>query len=285
VPKHVLILAAALLLVSTAPAAGEEKPADASGPPQALSIRVASAADWKCEVPDVEKVLESAAGELWPHFPGRQLAPIEVAPKGGPIVLFQRGPKGEYRVRLNTGDRLWSQIAYQFAHEFCHILCNYDEKHAPTKWFEESLCETASLFALRRMAETWQTRPPYPNWKSYAPHLASYATERLKNAALPKDKAFPQWYRENAEAFRASAADRPRNTLVAAVLLPLFERQPQAWGAVTYLNKEIFPGPYTFEDHLTAWRRNCPPERRAFVSSVAAAFGIDLGTGDSEKGS
>ena len=85
---------------------------------------------------------------------GRTLEPILVEPKGGPITLFRRGPKGEYLVRLNTGDRHWAQHAYQFAHEFTHILANYDEHERRNKWFEESICEMASLFVLRRMSET-----------------------------------------------------------------------------------------------------------------------------------
>jgi hypothetical protein len=170
-------------------------------------------------------------------------------------------------------------MAYQFAHEFCHILCRFDDKHAPTKWFEESLCETASLFALRRMAKTWQTDPPYPNWRSYAPHLADYAAKRLDSAKLPEGKTFAQWYQENAEALRANATDRARNQIVAGVLLPLLEAQPQAWESVSYLNTEVFPGPYTWPDHLKAWHRHCPQAQKAFVSKVAQAFEIRLEDG------
>jgi len=111
---------------------------------------------------DVEKVLHSAAVALWPYFAGRTLKPILVEPKGGPITLYRRGPNGEYLVRLNTGDRHWAQHAYQFAHEFGHILANYDEHERRNKWFEESVCEMASLFVLRRMSETWKAAKHRP---------------------------------------------------------------------------------------------------------------------------
>ena len=257
----------------------EQKAAAPSEEKPQLSIRAVKAEEWKCEIRDVEKVLYSAAGQLWRYFPDRRLPPIEVEARGGPIVLFGRGPQGEIRVRLNTGERLWAQMAFQFAHEFCHILSNYDDKHGPTKWFEESLCETASLFALRRMGHTWETHPPYPNWMSYAPHLTEYAAKRLDEARLPPGKTFAQWYRENAEAFRTNATDRPRNGIVAGVLLPLFEADPPGWEAVSYLNKEVLPGNYTFEEHLKAWRRQCPEKRRAFVAKVAAVFEISLDSG------
>ena len=127
---------------------------------------------------DVRRVLQSTAEQFWPYFPDRTLPPILVEPQGGPIVLFQRRPQGEYQVRLNTGNMLWAQHAFQFAHEFTHILCNYDATPHRNKWFEESLCELGSLFALRRMAEVWTVQPPYPNWKSYAKALGDYAGER-----------------------------------------------------------------------------------------------------------
>ncbi|MCX5684336.1 MAG: hypothetical protein NT049_11715 [Planctomycetota bacterium] len=285
------LMSVCVVLLAMAPVeARQQKPKPAAPPPQAQAqaqaqqqppkLVILKADEWNCGVQDVEKVLLSSSGQLWKYFPGRELPVIEVEPKGGPITLFKRGPEGQIHIKLDTGNLLWSQMAYQFAHEFCHILCNYDEKHMPTKWFEESLCETASLFALRRMADAWQVDPPYPNWKSYAPSLGSYAADRIAKDALPAGKTFPQWYKENADALRASSTDRPRNTLVATVLLPLFEAQPEAWEAVTWLNKEDFSGNYTFADHLKAWRRQCPEKHRAFVTKVAETFGIDIGAAE-----
>jgi hypothetical protein len=122
-----------------------------------LVIRPDADGDWDgASLADVTKVLTSAAETLWEQVPERRLAPIHVEPKGGPIVLYQRGPGGAYRVRLDTGSTYWCQYAFQFAHEFCHILCRYEETEKANKWFEESVCEAASLFALRRMAEVWK---------------------------------------------------------------------------------------------------------------------------------
>lgn len=153
---------------------------------QRLIICPAPKAPWQASLQDVEKVLYSAAGELWVFFPDRSLKPILVEPKGGPITLYKRGPNGEFRVRLATGKTYWSQYAFQFAHEFCHVLCNYREDGRGNKWFEEALCEVASLFALGRMAETWKTAPPYPNWKSYAPHYGNTPTRESNKPPCPR---------------------------------------------------------------------------------------------------
>ena len=66
-----------------------------------------------------------------------------------------------YKVFLTARDTHWSHYAYQFAHELCHILTGFDRyKHHKHRWFEESPCELASLFALHRIAETWLENPP-----------------------------------------------------------------------------------------------------------------------------
>ena len=60
-------------------------------------------------------------------------------------------------------DRKWAKFGYQFSHEFCHVLSNYENLKAnPNNWFHEAICELASVFTLRRMAERWPTHPPYP---------------------------------------------------------------------------------------------------------------------------
>lgn len=241
-----------------------------------LVIRPAPTARWGAGTKDVEKVLYSAAGQLWVHFPQRSLKPILVEPQGGPIVLYKRGPDGEFLVRLNTGSTYWSQYAFQFAHEFCHILCDYRQQERDNRWFEESLCETASLFALRRMAAAWKTAPPYPNWKGYASALQAYADQRLKDAALPAETTLAQWYQRHAEQLREDPCRWQNNRIVARVLLPLFEKQPQHWEAVAYLNSAKPHESRSFSAYLRDWHESCPEKHKAFVRQVALKFAVLL---------
>jgi hypothetical protein len=244
-----------------------------------LDIRPAADAPWGGPIENVEKVLRSAADGLWPYFPGRTLKPILVEPKGGPITLFRRGPNGEYLMRLNTGDLLWAQHAYQFSHEFAHVLANYDEHELRNKWFEESICETASLFVLRRMSETWKARPPYPNWKDYSAALATYADQRIRAAPLPSGKTLAQWYRENEASFRQEPCQRDKNTVVAVALLPLFEKQPERWEAITWLNDGKPHGERTFAKYLGDWHARVPEKHRAIVRRIAREFAVEIEEG------
>lgn len=241
-----------------------------------LDIRPDPKAEWGASLADVQKVLDSAGHELYRHFPGRPVKPILVEPKGGPITLYKRGPQGEYRVKLNTGNTYWAQYAYQFSHELGHILCEYEEENHRNKWFEESICELASLFSLRAMAGSWRTAPPYPNWKSYSAALTNYADERLKKATLPQGQTLGVWYAANAEALYANATDREKNSLVAAALLDLFEKEPEQWPAVGYLNVIKATPKTTFTEHLAAWRKNCPEKHRAFVDKIIGRFSLPL---------
>ncbi|MDH3585413.1 MAG: hypothetical protein OER86_14515, partial [Phycisphaerae bacterium] len=185
-----------------------------------------AAKGWKASGADVQKVLDSTAAQLWPYFPGRQLKPILVEARGGPIVLYDRGPAGEYRVRLNTGETYWAQYAFQFAHEFCHILCNYDQDPRRNKWFEESICELASLFVLRRLSHAWKKNPPYPHWRSFAPAFDKYARNRMNQGTLPADRSLAQWYREHVQTLEKKSTQRALNQVVAVALLPMFEKDP-----------------------------------------------------------
>jgi beta-glucosidase len=260
------VLALAISLSASAASASE----------QALDIRPAPNAAWGGAYVDVKKVLYSAAETLWPYFPGRTLKPMLVQPTGGPITLFRRGPKGEYFVLLNTGKRLWAQHAYQFAHEFTHILANYDEHEQGNKWFEESICETASLFALRRMSETWKTNPPYPNWKDYSPALKKYADDRIHGGQLPPGKTLAQWYRENDALLRKDPGLRDKNTIVAVALLPLFEKQPESWETITWLNDGAPHPARSFAQYLADWHARVPEKSQAVVRQIAAQFDIEI---------
>lgn len=256
-------VAAGLLLLQAAPA-------------QEIRVREGQWGD--ASTADIRKVLESTAAVLLRHFPGRTLAPIEVS-RGmeSPITLYKKGPKGETLIRLNVEGTHWAQFAFQFAHEMGHVLCRHDEHESKeNKWFEEMLCEVASIFALRRMGEEWRERPPYPNWKDYAKSLTAYADDRLRKAALPKGRTLAEWFPSVEPAMRANAELRENNTKVAAALLPLFEEEPGRWETVGSLPPGKSMEPRTLLQYLADWREAAPGKHRPFIKTLARQFGLEL---------
>ena len=244
--------------------------------PRRLVIRPAQTKDWNASLADVEKVLASAAGELWRFFPERDLPPILVEPKGGPIVLFQRGANGEYLVRLDTGSTFWCQYAYQFAHEFCHILCNHKEGDKANKWFEEALCELASIFAIRAMARSWAADPPYPNWREFSKSLQKYADDLVQQGQLPQGTTLPEWLKQHLPEMAQRADIRDRNRVVAVALLPLFEKAPEHWEAVGWLNASDTGVTRPFALYLADWQAQAPRRHKPFIRDLAQLLGVTL---------
>ncbi len=249
----------------------------AQAEPAPVQIRVAPGEWGEASLPDLTAVLRSAAGALSPRFPGRTLPVIEVSrSKTTPITLFKRGPAGEIRVQLNVEGRRWAQLSFQFAHEMGHIYCGFEDYTNPNMWFEETVCEVSSLYALGRMAESWKTAPPYPNWKDYAAALRKYREERLEKAKLPDGAALADWFREREASLRKDATQRELNLILAGSLLPLFEETPEHWEAIGALNAVRDNPTRSFRQYLQDWSRSAAEKHRPFIAKVAARFGLQL---------
>ena len=228
------------------------------------------------ELEDIRRVCVSSAGTIWSELSDDALAPILVRrSQSGPISLFKRGKGSEYVVELDTSDNAWAQCAFQFSHEFCHIICNYRDVPNRQLWFEETLCECASLFALRQMAEEWKTRAPYSNWTSYAPALGGYAADRIKKYDSQKDPV-SEFYQMHKAELEENANNRELNGYFAVQLLPLFEKTPSAWQSLRYINLGPKKENASFKQYLSGWHDRVPAKHKKFVKKVAAEFGIDL---------
>lgn len=249
-----------------------------------LDIRVGDNGWGNADKEDVERVLYSVAAELEPYFPHGKLPPIKVEHGDDtPIALFEKVSGGQYVILLTAKDRHWSQLAYQFAHELTHVLSNFDnnalrqsKQQDPNQWFEEALCEAASLFALNQMAATWESAPPYPHWKDYAPALRRYAEQmkRESHRSLPTGISLANWFSKNENTVRTNPYQRASNEIVATRLLALFEQHPEQWGAITYLNQDKQANSADIREYLQRWYDHCPDAHKDFVQQVMVELGV-----------
>ncbi len=229
----------------------------------------------KASAPDVKAVIDSAIAELWRYFPNRKLEPFLVLRgRQGPIVQYRRNSMKEIVVLLDTQDLYWCQYTYQVAHEFCHILCNFDDDWKGNLWFEESICETASLFVLRRLAQTWTKTPPYESWKAFAPRFSEYAEDVIDRRVSIPDARLPAFYQRHQAELVKSPVDRELNGTFSLSLLRLFESAPHCWEAVTWLNSTPSPQGESFQAYLTKWRQAAPERYRGFINDIMKRFGI-----------
>lgn len=251
---------------------------------------IRAASDFGAPAANVEAVARSAARALWGPCGELPLSGPGIdlfhRPEG-PIALHRRSEEGRVRVGISSRGTFWAQQAFQFSHELGHVLARHTRPaeqvtatgHHPNLWLEESLCEAASLFALRAMAREWADTPPYPNWKAYAPSLADYARQRLEESArtLAADQPLRPWLDTHLPALRRNAVQRELNNVVAARLLPVLEAEPSGWESLAYLNlgRTDKPEP-SLREHLAAWRQACPGRLRPFITRLAAALETPL---------
>lgn len=254
-------------------------PAVAAPPPDAVSMppyRV-DADGFADSERDIRAVCDSAGLELWRHFPDHRIEPLVVVRgRGGPITLFDRNPRREIVIRLDTGDRLWCQYAYQFAHEFCHVLCGFKPGDSSNQWFEETLCELASLYAIRGMARSWRTNPPYPHWRDYGDDLRDYADHAMSRRPHVGEITrigLAAFYSRHEAALRSLPVDRDLTGSIAVVLLGSFEKQPEHWGSVRWLNARKTETVREFDSYLGDWQETVPDAHRPFVTEIAGLFG------------
>ena len=231
----------------------------------------------------IETLLYSVADELLSRLPANLAVPIVVEHTDrSPVVLYERGPAGEYQVQLHASGENWHLYVYEFAHELCHILSNFDHNPGPqnvryNQWFEETLCETASLFALKNVAAKWESSPPAPRWSEAAKKLRRFFDHLLSEGhrQLPQHTPLTAWLQENEERLRDDPYSRKKNEVVANLLLPLFRDDPQDWAALSYLNLDSADARNSLQQYLHRWYRNAPLEHKHFVAGILAMFRLD----------
>ncbi len=223
-------------------------------------------------------VLEAVAAELLSKFPGRPLAPIRVSRSmQAPVALYERGPGGETLIELTASGADAGPYVYEFAHEFCHVLSNHERHphHDVThnhQWFEEALCEAASLYTLKTLAQAWQTAAPNTELAAAAPQLRQIAErfEQESHRSLPPGTTLASWFRASGEQLARGAYQRDSNEVVANLLLPLFEENPDLWEAIGFLNLDA-PGT-TFQQYLQTWLDNAPPRYKDVIRYTMTLF-------------
>ncbi len=172
--------------------------------------------------------------ESFGRWPG---APIRVERwEKDPRTLYDHRP---YEIKISARHTYWCQYVYQFAHELCHVMTNFDRvKQHPYKWFEEALCELCSLFVLRRLASTWRTEPPSAVYDAagFADEFKIYAdgVTQARSEARPQD--FASWFRKHAGVLEQDRYKRTLNGVVADALLPDFLTDRSVWQECGRLN-------------------------------------------------
>lgn len=230
------------------------------------TIEVLPSANWGgAKASNIEAVCNSVVACFGAANAERPVELIRVEPTATeehpPRAVYERAADGRVRIFLGVRGNLWAKLAYQFAHEYCHVLANFRPPLVHrAMWIEESVCEMSSLYALRAMGSGWLRSPPYKNWASYGEHLTDYANKLVSDQRrnLPADVDLRDWLPNELPAMEIDPGRRDANAVVAHQLLPHFEADAGAWRAIRYLN--LWPPQHDLRinEYLIAWRRVLP---------------------------
>jgi hypothetical protein len=196
--------------------------------------------------PEQLRVDDHASGppHVWLHFDGAPLAWIVV----------------------DIGPRDWSKLAYQFGHEFGHVLCNSwgpDAKpRNPCQWLEEALVESFSIRGLGLLADSWAANPPFPGNAAFAGAirqyrdnvLAKYRAVATEHGATLSLAAWFQAWRGSLEADGAVGGEA--RAVIPAVLAELLA-EPGGIEGMGALNRWPGRSGVPMEDYLRLWKRSC----------------------------
>jgi hypothetical protein len=242
----------------------------------------ANEGDWGgAHLSDIEAVARSVA-DSFAAFDDDDAIAITLEPTPSeddpPRTLSGTGPRRSV-IRLNVRGNVWARLAYQFGHEYCHVLADPTTYWTDTgrhfAWIEEALCETGSLFALRSMAKSWAVDPPHPNWRGYSSSLAAYEAKHVSapTRSLPLGMKFGDWLDDRLPLLEADPNRRDDNTVVAKEFLRVFEADHVAWRALRYLHSARQSIEDSLAGFMSDWASGCPPEFRQGVGSIAVLVG------------
>ena len=229
----------------------------------------------------VRAVLLSAYGVLVRSFEAAPEAAVHVSRwnRDYPFTVYDKRP---YQVFLSASDTYWSQYVYQFSHELCHLLTHFDSfKKHKHKWFEESLCELASLHVLKSLATVWKEDPPSGVFEAsaFAKHHQSYAEEVEKKCPMPSRSKLPGWLKRNIDLLENNPTRRELNRVVAVSLLSNFRQHPALWSDCGWLNCWDVRKDITFSEYLNSWtdclRKHHPRQETRAPDIVRQLFAVD----------
>jgi hypothetical protein len=210
-------------------------------------------------------------------------SPLKIHYDGrGPHVDYGGCPSG-FNIRLTAQNDFWIQHAYQFAHELCHIYAQcyrnegeYGHAIFPNQWFEEAVCEAASLYCLRRIVlarENGPCRDYTANGKMYYECVQNYLDACLNSPDRDSPADWRQWRADHESRLRSDPYCRSRVNGLGNKLYTLFDTDQSLWAAVGYLNERpCDPNADSFSDYLKNWRLATPATSAGLIDQVENLF-------------
>ncbi len=220
----------------------------------------------------IQTLFSAAADLLFQHSPSHpcQNSDIRVTyGVKGPHTRWNGDCLKGYDVDLVAGNDYWCQHLYQFSHEIRHVFAQHQQSQHPNQWFEESACETSSLYCMKKIAAIWAaaSNPYHQHFDSYAENLIKSPDRAYNGSQLQP------WLQKFGIDLRRNPEIRCLNGVVANKLLDMYMAAPSKWGAVEFLNaKPCSSGNDSFPEYLDNWQSATPSHLHTVIQQVRAMF-------------
>ena len=247
-----------------------------------LIITVEDDARWgNARVSNIKRLCENVALHFQEHLDN------DLKIKGKLTIVWNNNPKAfyrdsfggeedEYKIGLHITYRDWANLSYQFGHEFCHLMHNFEDfKGNPNGWFLEGICELANLWVLRRMSETWETHPPYDNWRDYRHTLADHHRWQTSRPEIQYDGSGADWLEEWEDELRdhdSGAFSYTRVSQLTYKFLDIFEDNPKAWNAIRQMPNST----QKMSGYMQDWYDAVNVKYKEYVSLIAKVMGVSI---------
>lgn len=183
---------------------------------------------------------------------------------GYPICL-----NNNIEIYLSTaGNSYWAQNAYQLSHELCHHFIKKKTPIGDNSWFEESICELASIYFLSKMASKWSNSTNIRK-SSYSSSITEYFSELLISRSNIDLKQLSIQSSALYEEMNADTYLRDNNNFIANKLLPIFKKTPSLWGDIYLIRKLNIKDLNSF---FTEWSQLAKQENVGSILEISELF-------------
>jgi hypothetical protein len=166
---------------------------------------------------------------------------------------------------VDISERDWSKLAYQFGHEFGHVMANSWQPHAgpkaPCQWIEEAMVEAFSIRGLGRLAESWKQDPPFAGDNAFGDAISSYCQDIIRHySALADQQGLSRdpaaWLVEHRSEIETPGLN-PFAQAFSLTVLAQYGHSPACVEALGALNRWPGRSGIPIEEYFREWKASC----------------------------
>lgn len=147
--------------------------------------------------------------------------------------VCEQGNNG-HNIYLCVKDNDYYQWIFQFSHEYCHHLINgaMTNDWSDLLWFEETICQLASLYNMFKMVEFCEEIGNEDCVSILKDRLNLYFEKATEDYELDEKGG---WFKSFADQLRSEGYKRDLYNSIAVLMYPLFVENPNLWKIILHI--------------------------------------------------